>query len=41
MSVTGRVAATSAIFAAFLLITGFQFLFFATWFDMEHNKGLK
>jgi len=37
----GTVAATSALFAAFFAISGFQSLFFAMWFDMEYNKGLK
>lgn len=35
------VAATSALFAAFLFISGLQSLFFAMWFDMEYNKALK
>ena len=35
------VAATSALFAAFLFISGLQSLFFAMWFDMEYNKTLK
>jgi len=35
------VAATSALFAAFLVISGFQLLFFAMWFDMEYNKELR
>ncbi len=35
------IAATSALFAAFLFITGLQSLFFAMWFDMEYNKDLK
>jgi len=35
------VAPTSALFAAFLFITGLQSLFFAMWFDMEYNKELK
>lgn len=35
------VAATSALFAAFLFISGLQSLFFAMWFDMEYNKSLK
>lgn len=35
------VAATSALFAAFLFISGLQSLFFAMWFDMEYNKNLK
>lgn len=37
----GPVAATSALFAAFLLISGLQALFFAMWFDMDYNKHLK
>ncbi len=37
----GPVAATSALFAAFLAISGLQSLFFAMWFDMEYNKELK
>jgi glycosyltransferase involved in cell wall biosynthesis len=37
----GPVAATSALFAAFFTISGLQSLFFAMWFDMEYNKGLK
>jgi len=37
----GPVADTSALFAAFLTITGLQFLFFAMWFDMDYNKELK
>ncbi len=35
------VAATSALFAAFLFISGLQSLFFAMWFDMEYNKHLR
>lgn len=38
---TGPVAATSAMFAAFLTISGLQFLLFAMLFDMEYNKNLK
>ncbi|MGZ3537866.1 MAG: glycosyltransferase family 2 protein, partial [Thermodesulfobacteriota bacterium] len=38
---TGPVAATSALFAAFFAISGLQSLFFAMWFDMEYNKELK
>src|SRR5437879_6269334 len=34
----GPVAATSALFAAFLTISGLQALFFAMWFDMEYNR---
>jgi len=37
----GTVAPTSALFAAFFAISGLQSLFFAMWFDMEYNKGLK
>ncbi len=37
----GPIAETSALFAAFLSIMGFQFLFFGMWFDMEYNKDLK
>jgi glycosyltransferase involved in cell wall biosynthesis len=35
------VTATSALFAAFLIISGLQSLFFAMWFDMEYNRHLK
>ena len=38
---SGPVSATSALFSAFLIISGLQFLLFAMWFDMENNKGLK
>ncbi len=37
----GPVAATSALFDAFLVITGLQFLLWAMWFDMEYNRDLK
>lgn len=37
----GPVADTSAIFSAFLTITGIQFLLFGMWFDMEANKHLR
>ncbi|MGI9336719.1 MAG: glycosyltransferase family 2 protein [Gammaproteobacteria bacterium] len=37
----GPVSGTSALFAAFLVITGLQFLFFAMWFDMDYNKHLR
>jgi glycosyltransferase involved in cell wall biosynthesis len=37
----GMVAVTSALFAAFLIISGLQALFFAMWLDMDHNKHLK
>lgn len=36
-----QVAGTSALFAAFMVIMGLQFLLFAMWFDMEYNKELK
>jgi glycosyltransferase involved in cell wall biosynthesis len=35
------VAVTSALLAAFLIISGLQALFFAMWFDMDYNKHLK
>ena len=31
----------TVVLSALLLISGLQFLFFAMWFDMEHNKDLK
>jgi hypothetical protein len=37
----GPVNETSALFAAFLLISGLQSLFFAMWFDMDYNKNLR
>ena len=37
----GKVAVTSALLAAFLIISGLQALFFAMWFDMDYNKHLK
>jgi glycosyltransferase involved in cell wall biosynthesis len=37
----GTVATTTALFAAFLIISGLQSLFFAMFFDMEYNKDLK
>ena len=37
----GQVVATSALFAAFLTISGLQLLFFAMWFDMEYNRHLR
>ncbi len=39
--IVGPIAATSALFAVFLFISGLQSLFFAMWFDMEKNKDLK
>lgn len=38
---SGPVSTTSALFSAFLIISGLQFLLFAMWFDMENNKNLK
>ena len=37
----GPVRETSALFAAFLFISGLHSLFFAMWFDMEYNKRLR
>lgn len=37
----GTVAATSALFAVFLFVTGLQAMFFAMWFDMEYNRELR
>lgn len=31
----------TTVLSALLLISGIQFLFFAMWFDMEHNRDLK
>ncbi len=39
--VKGPVAATSALLAVLLIISGLQFLFFAMWFDMDYNKRLR
>jgi glycosyltransferase involved in cell wall biosynthesis len=39
--ISGPVAGTSAMFAAFMVITGVQFLLFAMWFDMDYNKHLR
>lgn len=39
--IEGPVSATSALFSAFLVISGLQFLLFAMWFDMESNRHLK
>lgn len=39
--IIGPVAETSALFSAFLLLMGMQFLFFGMWMDMEYNKDLK
>jgi glycosyltransferase involved in cell wall biosynthesis len=38
---TGSVPNINAMALLFTLISGFQALFFAMWFDMESNKGLK
>jgi len=37
----GTVAATSALFAVFLFVSGLQSIFFAMWFDMEYNRDLR
>jgi len=37
----GPVSSTSALFAAFLFISGLQSLFFAMWFDMDYNRHLR
>jgi len=37
----GPVEDTSALFAAFLCISGLQSTFFAMWFDMDYNKSLR
>jgi glycosyltransferase involved in cell wall biosynthesis len=37
----GPIAPTTAIFAAFLFISGCQSLFFAMWFDLDYNKHLR
>lgn len=37
----GNVPTTSFLIFWFLLISGFQSLFFAMWFDMDYNKKLK
>ncbi|OEU50047.1 MAG: hypothetical protein BA871_02430 [Desulfuromonadales bacterium C00003096] len=37
----GPVSETSALFAAFLYISGLQSLFFAMWFDMDYNRNLR
>jgi glycosyltransferase involved in cell wall biosynthesis len=34
-------AVPTVVLAALLLISGMQFIFFAMWFDMEHNRTLK
>lgn len=39
--IVGQVAGTSALFAAFLFLTGVQLQLFAMWFDMEVNRDLK
>jgi glycosyltransferase involved in cell wall biosynthesis len=35
---TGPVAATSALFAMFMVVSGLQLVLFAMWFDMDHNR---
>ena len=37
----GPIAVTSALFSAFLIISGMQSLFFAMWFDMDYNSKLR
>jgi glycosyltransferase involved in cell wall biosynthesis len=37
----GPVATTSAMFAAFLTISGLQTVLFAMWFDMDYNRDLR
>lgn len=37
--IRGPIAPTSALFAAFLFITGLQAVFFGMWMDMEYNRG--
>lgn len=37
----GPVAATSALFAMFLFLSGLQFLLFAMWMDMENNRSAR
>ncbi len=39
--VRGPVAGTSALFSAFLILTGLQLQLFAMWFDMERNRDLR
>ncbi|MFC1975133.1 glycosyltransferase family 2 protein [Chloroflexota bacterium] len=39
--VISPIQATSALFAVFLFISGWQFLLFAMWFDMEYNRDLR
>lgn len=37
----GPVAATSGLFAMFLVLFGLNFLMFAMWFDMDYNRRLR
>ncbi|MGA1824069.1 MAG: glycosyltransferase family 2 protein [bacterium] len=37
----GPVSPTSALFAVFLFVSGLQSIFFAMWFDMEHNREVR
>lgn len=39
--VVGAVSATSALFSAFLVMSGLQLLLFAMWFDMQNNRDLR
>ena len=38
---TGQIPSINALACFFSIIAGLQSLFFAMWFDMEHNKHLK
>src|SRR5262245_19089903 len=37
----GSLGDNTPLFSAFLLITGWQFILFAMWFDMQYNRDLK
>ncbi len=37
----GRIPPINALAVMFCLVMGFQFLFFAMWFDMDYNSELK
>ena len=39
--IQGPVAATSALFAVFLVVSGLQSVLFAMWFDMEHGRNAR
>jgi hypothetical protein len=36
-----QITAATVVLVALLLVSGSQFTLFATWFDMESNKGLR